>query len=356
MPAPSTRRPAPRSARALVAAALLLAGLTAACTPDGTPAGTSDPSKLGDGTAEGDAAAVVTVVGSGGPTLSAPESLGTQRATGKVPTFDRSFGTFGYGDGQLQLPTGIAIDAAGNAYVADSVGLQVFDATGTFVRRVAAGELVSVDGVAVTPDGARLYVAERTPPVKVFDASGAASGTVGEVGTGPGQLMQPAALALDGSGNLYVADAVNGRIEVFDAAGGHVRTIGEKGSGRGQFSQPRALAVGPDGRVYVGVGDSYAIQVFSPAGAYERSFAHGYKDETLFRIAGLALDDAGRLYASEAASHYIQVFDENGWVSDLGKLGGAPTQFNTPTGLAFNAGRLYVVDQQNGRIQVFRTP
>ena len=147
-----------------------------------------------------------------------------------------------------------------------------------------------------------------------------------------------------------------GRIEVFDPAGAHVRTIGKKGGQRGQFTQPRALAVGKDDRLYVGVGDSYAIQVFSPSGEYERSMAHSYKDETLFRIGGIALDDAGHLYASEAAMHYVQVFDAKGWVSDLGKLGTAPSQFNTPSGLAFNAGRLYVVDQQNSRVQVFKTP
>lgn len=356
MPATTILRCTRRTARSLAAAALLSLGVMAGCTPNDTPVGTP-PAVAPDGsTAPPGATAAVTIESSSGPTLSPPDALGTQRATGKVPTYVRSFGGFGNGDGQLQLPTGIAVDATGNVYIADSVGVQVFDSSGAFVRRVAAGELVSVEGVAVAPDGARLYVAERTPPVRVFDAAGAAIGTVGEAGTSPGQLTQPAALALDGDGNLYVADAVNSRIEVFDAGGRHLRTIGEKGGGRGQFSQPRALAVGPDGRVYVGVGDSYAIQVFGADGAYEKSFAHGYKDETLFRIAGLALDDVGRLYASEAASHYIQVFDANGWVSDLGKLGAGPTQFNTPTGLAFSAGQLYVVDQQNGRIQVFQTP
>lgn len=350
MPALPSFRTASAAQRRALASALLTPWLAAACTGGAaTPVATA-PSAA-------DATAVVTVMAAAGqPTLTAPEALGTQRAAGKVPTFERSFGAPGIDDGQLQLPTGIAVDAAGNAYVADSVGVQVFDAAGAFVRRVAQGKLVAVEGVAVTPDGGKLYVAERTPPVRVFDAAGAEAGTVGKAGDGAGELKQPAAVALDGAGNLYVADAANGRIEVYDPSGRHARTVGEKGGQRGQFTQPRAITVGADGRLYVGVGDSYAIQVFSPDGVYERSMAHSYKDETLFRIGGIALDDAGHVYASEAAAHYIQVFDETGWVSDLGKLGTAPSQFNTPSGLAFSAGRLYVVDQQNSRVQVFKTP
>lgn len=354
MPA-TTTRPRRRhfgapSATALAAATLgsLLAAACGASTPDAAPAASGGTATL--------AATAAAIANAGAPTLAPPEALGTQRAAGKVPVYGRSFGGPGFDDGQLQLPTAIAVDAAGNAYVSDSVGVQVFDAAGRFARRVAAGELVAVNGIAVTPDGARLYVAQREPPVRVFDAAGAPAGTVGSVGDGPGQLAQPAALALDAAGQLYVADAANGRIEVFGPGGAHVRTIGEKGTGRGQFSQPRALAVGPDGRVYVGTGDSYAIQVFAPDGTYEKSLAHGYKDATLYRIAGLALDEGGRLYASEAASHYVQVFADGAWVADLGKLGSGSTQFNTPTGLAFAAGQLYVVDQQNSRVQVFTTP
>lgn len=353
-----TRR---RRRLAAPAAALALSALCLSVTACGS--GTPSTSPAGDGaggsgTAVGATAAVTAPIASSGgaPTLAPPEALGTQRAAGKVPVYLRSFGGPGFDDGQLQLPTAVAVDAAGNAYVSDSVGVQVFDADGRFARRIAAGELVAVEGVAVTPDGSRLFVATREPPVRVFDASGALAGTVGTPGDGPGQLAQPAALALDGDGRLYVADAANGRVEVFDANGQHARTIGEKGGGRGQFTQPRALAVGADGRVYVGTGDSYAIQVFAPDGTYEKSVAHSYKDATLYRIAGLALDDAGRLYASEAASHYVQVFADGAWVADLGKLGGGATQFNTPTGLAYAAGALYVVDQQNSRVQVFTTP
>lgn len=348
MPAMPSYRPAPAPARRALMFVLLTPWLAIGCTGGA-------PSPVPTGGAEA-TAVVTTIVSSGQPTLTEPEALGTQRATGKVPTFVRSFGAPGIGDGQLQLPTGIAVDDAGNAYVADSVGVQVFDASGAFVRRVAQGDLVAVEGVAVTPDGGKLYVAERTPPVRVFDASGAAAGTVGQVGEAAGELKQPAAIALDDAGNLYVADAANGRIEVYDPAGRHARTIGKKGDQRGEFTQPRALAVGADGRLYVGVGDSYAIQIFSPEGTYERSLAHSYKDETLFRIAGIALDDAGHIYASEAASHYLQVFDDKGWLSDLGKLGTSPTQFNTPSGLAYSGGQLYVVDQQNSRVQVFKTP
>ncbi|MEO8084404.1 MAG: hypothetical protein ABI780_11320 [Ardenticatenales bacterium] len=348
MPAMPSYRLAPAPARRALLFVLLTPWLVTGCTGD--PA---VPTPTGAAQAPTEGAAIVS---SGQPTLTEPEALGTQRATGKVPTFVRSFGAPGIGDGQLQLPTGIAVDDAGNAYVADSVGVQVFDASGAFVRRVAQGDLVAVEGVAVTPDGGKLYVAERTPPVRVFDASGAAAGTVGQVGEAAGELKQPAAIALDDAGNLYVADAANGRIEVYDSSGRHARTIGKKGDQRGEFTQPRALAVGADGRLYVGVGDSYAIQIFSPEGTYVRSLAHSYKDETLFRIAGIALDDAGHIYASEAASHYLQVFDDKGWLSDLGKLGTSPTQFNTPSGLAYSGGQLYVVDQQNSRVQVFKTP
>ena len=114
MPATTILRSTRRMARGMAAAALLSLGMTAGCTPNDGLVGTPGAGTPEGATAPPGATAAVTVVRSSGPTLSPPDALGTQRATGKVPTYVRSFGGFGNGDGQLQLPTGIAVDTAGN--------------------------------------------------------------------------------------------------------------------------------------------------------------------------------------------------------------------------------------------------
>ena len=134
-------------------------------------------------------------------------------------------GSQGTGPGQFGFPYGVALDAAGNVYVADDLNHRV---------------------VKLTP------AARRSP------ARGAATARK------PGQLAFPRAIASDPAGDTYVADTANDRVEVFDPNGNLLRTIGISARGPGQLTAPRGLAVDPTGRLLVSDTVGNRVELFAP--------------------------------------------------------------------------------------------
>lgn len=129
----------------------------------------------------------------------------------------------------LKGPTGIAIDGHGNVYVADSGHSRLLEftpsapyfATGRPTRSwggtrgYGPEQFASPSGVAVDARG-NVYVADAVVArVQVFSPGGKLIGIWGKRGSNPGQFENPAGLALDGAGNIYVADSGNARIQKF---------------------------------------------------------------------------------------------------------------------------------------------
>jgi DNA-binding beta-propeller fold protein YncE len=363
---------------------LVAGGLLGACQdgdapgaiPDegATPPTAQDVAATSGGEAGTEASGQATVeaaasveVASPEPTVSDSAAKATEIALRDQPRYLRSIGNNSFGDGTFQLPSAMAMDDAGQLYVLDTTGVQIFDREGTSVGRFGDASIAGAQSLAVSPDGSRVYVGVRPGPgatgaegvtIVSLDANGQSISNIGQAGSQPGQLGSPAALAVDASGSLYVADSTNRRVEVFAADGTHLRTIGSPGEGRGQFSSPRAMTFGPDGQLFVAQGNDFLIQYFDAGGNYVDTFGQGRSDETLFRIGGIAFGTDGRLYATRAANHYIQIFDAEKllWLSDFGGLGRGPGEFNTPLDCLVRDQELYVVDQQNHRVQVFGLP
>jgi hypothetical protein len=106
----------------------------------------------------------------------------------------------------------------------------------------------------------------RTATVTITSASHRV--TIGGYGTGTGQLLAPAGLAVSPSGTVYVTDAGIDRVLAFDAKGKLVAAWGGPGSGAGQFDGIGAVAVGPRGTVYVADTLNQRIELFSPTGRF----------------------------------------------------------------------------------------
>lgn len=284
-------------------------------------------------------------------------ALATARVAALLPVLETAWGIPGSSDGQLMLPFGVDADVEGNVYVSDSTGAQKFSATGEFLLRFGRGELkTALGGIAVAEDG-RVYVSGFDEQVHVFAPSGTKLASIGEPGTGPGQLSKPVDVAIGPAADLHVADASNARVEVFTLDGQHLRTIGEPGEERGQFRMPRAVEVDAEGRVYVGQGDDFLIQVFSPDGVYLQTFGDTRSNETIWRVGGIAADSEGGIYATQAMANRIHAhtpLPDLGLSWEMGSLGSGPDQFSTPLGVAHRNGKLYVADQQNNRIKVYR--
>src|SRR4051812_28141987 len=190
------------------------------------------------------------------------------RATG---TPAKTIGSRGTGPGQLLAPSGIAIDGAGDMYVADTGNERIarFAPDGSYQGSITdAGQL---RGIAVAPDGSRIYAADSANRITVYDGGGTELDQFGGTGSKLGKVNAPAQMAVDGDGDLWVADRGNNRVERFGPNGERLLAFGARGTGDGQFIHPTAVAVDCHGTVTVTDSDNNRVQQFAlaapPAGA-----------------------------------------------------------------------------------------
>ena len=139
----------------------------------------------------------------------------------------RSGEAFGTGDGEFNLPFGIACDSSGHVYVTDNGNnrVQEFYSSGNFLAKWGTfgngnGQFNSPWGIAV--DGTEVYVADvgnnriqkfyNYPPINVI---GHFNWKFGSQGSGQGQFYWPNGVNIDNAKNIYVADTTNARIQKF---------------------------------------------------------------------------------------------------------------------------------------------
>ncbi len=174
------------------------------------------------------------------------------------------------GTGKLQVPVAIAIDAAGNKFVADSGRRQVvqFNEKNEFVQSYGNPEALRPTGVAVSDEF--LYVVNRREHrVEVYDRrSRQQVRSFGEFGRGEGQFNIPTSLTRGEDGHLFVTDATNFRIQEFDSQGEFVREYGFLGDGPGTFARPRGSGLDRDGHLYVADAAFENVQIWDTTNAH----------------------------------------------------------------------------------------
>jgi DNA-binding beta-propeller fold protein YncE len=308
--------------------------------------------------------------------------------------------------GLLERPEDVAVDASGRVYVTDRQRISVFSPQGAFLRAFGKdvvpgnpgsgfeqcttvckggelggerGELGVATGLAVDADGL-VYVADaRNNRISVYNQQGSFlrafgkdvdpdnDGTgfeicvercrAGEEGGGSGELSNPAGIAIDNAGVLWVADARNNRVSLYNLDGAFLRAFGKRvnrlpgggpdvcssrcgpgiGSGRvglGALSFPVAVALDAAGNVHVGELLNRRVSVFSPDLAFVRALGEDVvpgNAETGFEVCTSATGcKAGALE------------------SDPGAV------LRLPVGVAVAAdGDLYVSDLPNQRVSIF---
>jgi DNA-binding beta-propeller fold protein YncE/tetratricopeptide (TPR) repeat protein len=206
-------------------------------------------------------------------------------------------------------------------------------------------------GLAV--DGAgNVYVADSGDDrIQELSPSGQPIAQWGASGVDPGQFDGPSGVALDRAGNLYVADAGNSRIQVFSPRGELLATWGQEGEGPGEFEYPVGVAVDGQGHVYVADAGNYRVQKLSPAGeplASWGTYEHGTGE--FLDITAVAVDERGDVYVADAGNNRITKFGPDGAVLDRfdGDGGG---RFQRPYGVAVDRqGNIYLADWGNRRV------
>lgn len=220
----------------------------------------------------------------------------------------------------LAKPSGLALDASMNLYVADAKRRQImiFDSLGLFLRSVGGpGELERPTGVAVSPDGERIYAVDRADNdsdnhrVVVYGKDGRKLKVIGTRGGTEGLFNVPLQAAVATDGTLYVLDSGNFRVQAFDRDGVFLRAFGQVGINPGSLARPRGIAVDDEGRVYVTDASFNNFQIFQPDGQLLLAVGQGSATSGPGRfglLSGIAADETGRVYVVDQLFNKVEVF------------------------------------------------
>lgn len=317
-------------------------------------------------------------------------------------------------EARLNNPRGIALDRAGNLYIADSSNdrvRRVDHQSGVISTLVGSGErgfagdggparlanLYFPHGLALDDSGS-LYIADAgNHRIRKWDEKTGTVMTVAGTGQprfygngGPATaagLFAPRGVALDGKGNLYVADTQHSCIRKVDRDGIMTMAAGSdpglvaKGAAPKFLWHPVGVAVGPDGEIYWADADLNRVKKADPsrivpktksgwvtivAGSEEMGFSGDggpARDAALEAPAAVVFDSKGNLYIADHNNGRIRRVDaKTGTITTFagnGKRGfsgdGGPAleaSLNAPAGLAFDAeDNLYIADAGNHRIR-----
>lgn len=298
------------------------------------------------------------------------------------------WGEQGAAQGQFDFPIGIAINAADEVFVTDfkNARVQKFTSAGTFIAAFAVSPFPG--GLALDSAG-NVYVAHAGIPPSRFDeerkrdkiAVHSAAGTPlrdwGRYGRSDGEFDMPGGIAISRDSRVYVADQCNRRIQVFDTAGKFLTKWGHKGFKPGEFGgdpHPKAFFAGPtflacdkQGNLFTTEAPLGRVQKFTSAGESlgawgDNELAPGkfggyftaFEQRNMQGPTGICFDSAGRLWVNSIGGRIQQFSDKGEYISGFGAEGTDPGEFYAPHGLAIDShGCLYIVDAYNHRIQKF---
>ena len=281
----------------------------------------------------------------------------------------------------LEQPSSIAFDGFGNMYIADS------GSTHNQIRMVCAGTNAMIYGTSCPGAGIIMRIAGTGGPGYSGDGGPASTST----------LNAPSGIALDGAGNLYIADTGNNVIRRISAVTGIISTVAGSINGTAGFAgdgelatsaeldSPEGITIDSGGNLIIADTANERVRMVAlpvpgaPAGIITTVAGNGDPsgsgdgkgtfsgDGQQALLAGLSLpyavafDTSGNMYIPDSANNRIRMVSLSGIISTVAGTGGAGNScgngrtntqaLNTPSGVAVDAaGNLYIADTQDSCI------
>ncbi|MCX6631897.1 MAG: SMP-30/gluconolactonase/LRE family protein, partial [Candidatus Solibacter sp.] len=316
-------------------------------------------------------------------------------------------------DANIKMPVAMAVDSAGNVYIAASADNTIRKVTTDGIINIFAGAgykgyygdyskdsisgkvlsdgvaihagITSPQDVAIGPKGAILIADTGNAVIRQVDSAGiittiSGNGSVGISGDDVATtlaMVSPFGVAVDSSGNVYVAEFGSNRIRKVDTSGKITTAIGDGTQGfagdggapnKVQMNAPTSVVVDSSGNLYFADSLNNRIRKLSGGnvntyagnGVFSRSGDGGAATSAQLNTPlGVAVDTsvgaAGSLYIADSANHTVRRVASNGVISNFagtGTAGSSGDQLNGPQGLAVDsAGSLYIADTQNHRVR-----
>lgn len=251
-------------------------------------------------------------------------------------------------------PMAVSVDGEGRIYAPQKEDtVWVLNSEGSLVTKLGDKQkdkegkaaLKKPSGVSFFED--KVYVIDQSlDRIAIFHKDGTYLESIGQSGDDPKEFSSPRGIFVQG-GIIYVADTDNDRIQILGPNGVFMDSIG-KVSAADPLKEPIALAIDGDGTLFVADAKAGSVRLL-------KNRVQTSRIPRVEEIAGMAVDHEG-VFVADADKCKIYKFDFRGReIFSFGSKGQDPTQFQKISGLALGAdGKVYVSDIDKGTISVFK--